>query len=164
MGGYVAVCGKYGEYKGAKQMASGGLILRYTKPEPSTDPDPEDPAAEPVTITMSDCFTEATTFAEGTTYKMGDLTCEYVKMGGSSASNYNAKDPGVRFYANDVLKFTSDKTILKMEFVSYGGKEGPITSDVGSVENLVWTGSAKAISFTASAQCRFNAIKVTFAK
>ena len=118
---------------------------------------------EVITVTMSECFAGATTFVVGTTYKMGDLTCEYVKMGGSAASNYDAGDPGVRFYANDVLKFTSDKDILKMEFVAYGGKTGPITSDVGNVTGLVWTGTAKEITFTASAQCRFNAIKVTFA-
>ena len=118
---------------------------------------------EVITVTMSECFAGATTFVVGNTYKMGDLTCEYVKMGGSAASNYDAGDPGVRFYANDVLKFTSDKDILKMEFVAYGGKTGPITSDVGNVTGLVWTGTAKEITFTASAQCRFNAIKVTFA-
>ena len=169
VGGYVAVCGKYGEYKGAKQMASGGLILNYYKPEAGTDPDPEpgtdpEPGVEPVTITMSDYFTEATSFVVGSSYQMGDLTCEYVQKGGSTTSNYNANDPGIRFYANDVIKFTSAKDILRMEFVAYGGKEGPITSDVGSFEGLVWTGNAKEITFTATAQCRFNAIKVTFAE
>ena len=63
VGGYVAVCGKYGEYKGAKQMASGGLILNYYKPEPGTDPDPEpgtDPEPSAADISFTDSFLPAT--------------------------------------------------------------------------------------------------------
>ncbi|MGN1234188.1 MAG: BACON domain-containing protein [Candidatus Cryptobacteroides sp.] len=53
VGGYVVVCGKYGEYKGAKQMASGGLILRYTKPEPSTEPEPKPEGGKYVKVTST---------------------------------------------------------------------------------------------------------------
>lgn len=53
VGGYVAVCGKYGEYNGAKQMASGGLILNYYKPEPSTDPEPKPEGGKYVKVTSA---------------------------------------------------------------------------------------------------------------
>lgn len=67
VGGYVAVCGKYGEYKGAKQMASGGLILNYYKPEPGTDPEPS--AAD---ISFTDSFLPATYPTEETAVTSGE--------------------------------------------------------------------------------------------
>ena len=115
---------------------------------------------------MADCFSGATTFEVGSTYKMGILTCSYDTKGGNSASNFNANDPGVRFYANDVMTFSAEKNILKLEFVLYGGKKGPFTANSGSVEStetsVVWSGSAKSVSLTATAQMRFNEIKVTY--
>lgn len=117
-------------------------------------------------IKMADCFSGATTFEVGSTYKMGILTCSYDTKGGNSASNFNASDPGVRFYANDVMTFSAEKNILKLEFVFYGGKKGPFTANSGSVEStetsVVWSGSAKSVSLTATAQIRFNEIKVTY--
>lgn len=117
-------------------------------------------------IKMEDCFSGATTFEVGSTYKMGILTCSYDTKGGNSASNFNANDPGVRFYANDVMTFSAEKNILKLEFVLYGGKKGPFTANSGSVEStetsVVWSGSAKSVSLTATAQMRFNEIKVTY--
>ena len=117
-------------------------------------------------IKMADCFSGATTFEVGSTYKMGILTCSYDTKGGNSASNFNANDPGVRFYANDVMTFSAEKNILKLEFVLYGGKKGPFTANSGSVEStetsVVWSGSAKSVSLTATAQMRFNEIKVTY--
>ncbi|MGM9767733.1 MAG: BACON domain-containing protein [Candidatus Cryptobacteroides sp.] len=67
VGGFVAVCGKYGEFKGAKQMASGGLILNYYKPEPSTDPDP---GANDITLT--DSFLPTAYPTEETVVKSGE--------------------------------------------------------------------------------------------
>lgn len=117
-------------------------------------------------IKMADCFSGATTFEVGSTYKMGILTCSYDTKGGNSASNFNANDLGVRFYANDVMTFSAEKNILKLEFVLYGGKKGPFTANSGSVEStetsVVWSGSAKSVSLTATAQMRFNEIKVTY--
>lgn len=117
-------------------------------------------------ILMANCFSEATTFEVGKTYKMGSLTCSYDKQSGNTASNFNANDPGVRFYAHDVMTFSAEKEFTKLEFVYYGGKKGPVTVETGAVEDtgtaIVWTGSAKSVAFDATAQVRFNEIKVTY--
>ena len=117
-------------------------------------------------ILMENCFSEAITFEVGKTYKMGSLTCSYDKQSGTSASNFNAKDPGVRFYAHDVMTFSAEKEFTKLEFVYYGGKKGPVTVETGAVEDtgtaIVWTGSAKSVAFDATSQVRFNEIKVTY--
>lgn len=165
VGGKITVAGKRGSYNGTPQMASGGICLEYTAP---TGEKPENPGEDvkSESIVMANCFSDATTFEVGKTYKMGSLTCSYDKQNGTSASNFNAKDPGVRFYAHDVLTFSAEKEIVKLEFVLYGGKKGPVTVNTGEVENgetsIVWTGSAKSISFDATAQVRFNEIKVSY--
>lgn len=117
------------------------------------------------TIVMSDIFSAATNFVDGTTYTWGSLSCTFTKKN-NSVSNYNAGDKGVRFYASDILTIEAAKNIVKLEFVTYGGKTGPFTSDVGSVEkgsaSNIWTGDANKIVLTASAQIRFKEIKVTY--
>lgn len=165
VGGKITVAGKRGSYNGTPQMAAGGICLEYTAP---TGEKPENPGEDvkSESIIMANCFSAATTFEVGTTYKMGSLSCSYDHQNGTSASNYNAGDQGVRFYAHDVLTFSAEKEIAKLEFVLYGGKKGPVTVKTGEVENgetsIVWTGSAKSISFDATAQVRFNEIKVSY--
>ncbi len=165
VGGKITVAGKRGSYNGTPQMAAGGICLEYTAP---TGEKPENPGEDvkSESIVMANCFSDATTFEVGKTYKMGSITCSYDKQNGTTASNFNAKDPGVRFYAHDVLTFSAEKEIVKLEFVLYGGKKGPVTVNTGEVENgetsIVWTGSAKSISFDATAQVRFNEIKVSY--
>ena len=165
VGGKITVAGKRGSYNGTPQMAAGGICLEYTAP---TGEKPENPGEDvkSESIVMANCFSAATTFEVGTTYKMGSLSCSYDHQNGTSASNYNAGDQGVRFYAHDVLTFSAEKEIAKLEFVLYGGKKGPVTVKTGEVENgetsIVWTGSAKSISFDATAQVRFNEIKVSY--
>lgn len=163
VGGKITVAGKRGSYNGTPQMAAGGICLEYTAPageEPGGDVNSE-------SILMANCFSEAITFEVGKTYKMGSLTCSYDKQNNSaSASNFNAGDPGVRFYAHDVLTFSAEKEFTKLEFVYYGGKKGPVTVKTGTVEDtgtaIVWTGSAKSVAFEATSQVRFNEIKVTY--
>ena len=165
VGGKITVAGKRGSYNGTPQMAAGGICLEYTAP---TGEKPENPGEDvkSESIVMANCFSAATTFEVGTTYKMGSLSCSYDHQNGTSASNYNAGDQGVRFYAHDVLTFSAEKEIAKLEFVLYGGKKGPVKVNTGVVENgetsIVWTGSAKSISFDATAQVRFNEIKVSY--
>lgn len=165
VGGKITVAGKRGSYNGTPQMAAGGICLEYTAP---TGEKPENPGEDvkSESIVMANCFSAATTFEVGTTYKMGSLSCSYDHKDGTSATNYNAGDSGVRFYAHDVLTFSAEKEIAKLEFVLYGGKKGPVKVNTGVVENgetsIVWTGSAKSISFDATAQVRFNEIKVSY--
>ena len=117
------------------------------------------------TIVMSDIFSAATNLEDGKTYTWGSLSCTFTKKN-NSVSNYNAGDKGVRFYASDILTIEAAKNIVKLEFVTYGGKTGPFTSDVGSVEkgsaSNIWTGDSNKIVLTASAQIRFKEIKVTY--
>lgn len=165
VGGKITVAGKRGSYNGTPQMAAGGICLEYAAP---TGEKPENPGEDvkSESIVMANCFSAATTFEVGTTYKMGSLSCSYDHKDGTSATNYNAGDSGVRFYAHDVLTFSAEKEIAKLEFVLYGGKKGPVKVNTGVVENgetsIVWTGSAKSISFDATAQVRFNEIKVSY--
>ena len=165
VGGKITVAGKRSSYKGTPQMAAGGICLEYTAPAGEKPETPGDDAKSE-SIVMANCFSAATTFEVGQAYKMGSLTCSYDHKDGSSATNYNAGDSGVRFYAHDILTFSAEKEIVKLEFVLYGGKTGPVTVNTGEVENgetsIVWTGSAKSISFDATAQVRFNEIKVSY--
>lgn len=168
VGGKITVAGKRGSKNGTPQMASGGICLEYTAPTGEKPGEPENPGEDvkSESIVMANCFSAATAFVVGTTYKMGSLSCSYDHQNGTSASNYNAGDQGVRFYAHDVLTFSAEKEIAKLEFVLYGGKKGPVTVNTGEVENgetsIVWTGSAKSISFDATSQVRFNEIRVSY--
>ena len=168
VGGKITVAGKRGSKNGTPQMASGGICLEYTAPTGEKPGEPENPGEDvkSESIVMANCFSAATAFVVGTTYKMGSLSCSYDHQNGTSASNYNAGDQGVRFYAHDVLTFSAEKEIAKLEFVLYGGKKGPVTVNTGEVEtgetSIVWTGSAKSISFDATSQVRFNEIRVSY--
>ena len=166
-GDIITIVAHKASYKGINQAGSAFYVSHESgsSDQPSEPENPgEDVKSE--SIVMANCFSDATTFEVGKTYKMGSLTCSYDKQNGTSASNFNAKDPGVRFYAHDVLTFSAEKEIVKLEFVLYGGKKGPVTVNTGEVENgetsIVWTGSAKSISFDATAQVRFNEIKVSY--
>ncbi|MGN0190256.1 MAG: hypothetical protein ACI39U_01240, partial [Candidatus Cryptobacteroides sp.] len=67
---------------------------------------------------------------------------------------------------SDILAISSDKTIKKLAFEFYGGKNGPFAADSGEVEttdtHVVWTGSSNTVTLTASAQVRFKSITVTY--
>ena len=54
--------------------------------------------------------------------------------------------------------------MTKIEFETYGGKTGPFTSNVGSVDGTTWTGSASSVELTAVAQVRFKKVTITFAE
>ena len=108
-----------------------------TEPEEPGD-DPVSPEGSTVVLTMSDYFSDAEEIVntDGTakTYIFGDFTFSFLKVN-SSKSNFNASDSGVRFYQGDVMTIDAgDKTMTKIEFETYGGKTGPFTSNVGSVD------------------------------
>ncbi len=107
---------------------------------------------------------ETVNLTDGETYTWGGLSVTFTKVN-SSNTNYNPGDPGLRFYQGDVLTFDAgDKVITKMEFSAYGGKEGPISADTGSVDEsgLVWTGESSVVAITAEKQVRFNKLTVTY--
>lgn len=130
--------------------------------------DPVSPEGSTVVLTMSDYFSAAEDIVntDGTakTYTFGDFTFSFLKVN-NSKSNFNASDSGVRFYQGDVMTIDAgDKTMTKIEFETYGGKTGPFTSNVGSVDGTTWTGSASSVELTASAQVRFKSVTITLAE
>ncbi len=133
-------------------------------PEQPVDPQP----AESETITMSDCFSADanTELVDGETYTWGSLSVKFTKNN-TSASHYNVKDGGLRFYASDVMTISAEKDIVKLEFVTYGSKKGPFTANVGEVaegDTVIWTGETKSVELTAVNQIRIKEIKVTYKK
>lgn len=130
--------------------------------------DPVSPEGSTVVLTMSDYFSAAEDIVntDGTakTYIFDDFTFSFLKVN-SNKSNFNASDSGVRFYQGDVMTIDAgDKTMTKIEFETYGGKTGPFTSNVGSVDGTTWTGSASSVELTASAQVRFKSVTITLAE
>ena len=137
-----------------------------TEPTPEPEPTPGD--EDVVVLTMADYFSAAEEIVntDGTakSYKFGDYTFSFSKVN-SNASNYNASDAGIRFYQGDVMNIDAgSKTMTKIEFETYGGKTGPFTSNVGSVDGTTWTGSASSVELTASAQVRFKSVTITLAE
>ncbi|MBE6203594.1 MAG: hypothetical protein E7135_08060 [Rikenellaceae bacterium] len=133
---------------------------------PEPEPTPGD--GDVVVLTMADYFSAAEEIVntDGTakSYTFGDYTFSFSKVN-SNASNYNASDAGIRFYQGDVMTIDAgSKTMTKIEFETYGGKTGPFTSNVGSVEGTTWTGSASSVELTASAQVRFKSVTITLAE
>lgn len=132
------------------------------------EPEPTPGDEDVVVLTMADYFSAAEEIVntDGTakSYKFGDYTFSFSKVN-SNASNYNASDAGIRFYQGDVMNIDAgSKTMTKIEFETYGGKTGPFTSNVGSVDGTTWTGSASSVELTASAQVRFKSVTITLAK
>ena len=135
---------------------------------PTPEPEPTPGDGEVVVLTMADYFSAAEEIVntDGTakSYTFGDYTFSFSKVN-SNASNYNASDAGIRFYQGDVLTIDAgNKTMTKIEFETYGGKTGPFTSNVGSVNGTTWTGSASSVELTASAQVRFKSVTITLAE
>ena len=135
---------------------------------PTPEPEPTPGDGNVVVLTMADYFSAAEEIVntDGTakSYKFGDYTFSFSKVN-SNASNYNASDAGIRFYQGDVMTIDAgSKTMTKIEFETYGGKTGPFTSNVGSVEGTTWTGSASSVELTASAQVRFKSVTITLAE
>ena len=137
----------------------------YVSHEKGSSEGGETPGETVETITLSDYFTENTNLEDGKTYNWGSLSCTFTKKN-NSTSNFNAGDPGLRFYASDILAISSDKTIKKLAFEFYGNKKGPFTADSGEVEttetHVVWTGSSNTVTLTADNQIRFKSITVTY--
>ena len=132
------------------------------------EPEPTPGDEDVVVLTMADYFSAAEEIVntDGTakSYKFGDYTFSFSKVN-SNASNYNASDAGIRFYQGDVMNIDAgSKTMTKIEFETYGGKTGPFTSNVGSVDGTTWTGSASSVELTASAQVRFKSVTITLAE
>ena len=135
---------------------------------PTPEPEPTPGDGEVVVLTMADYFSAAEEIVntDGTakSYTFGDYTFSFSKVN-SNASNYNASDAGIRFYQGDVMTIDAgNKTMTKIEFETYGGKTGPFTSNVGSVDGTTWTGSASSVELTASAQVRFKSVTITLAE
>lgn len=160
----VVVYGNLVIYHGTCQFDTGNQIYSINGRTTGDDtPDPGPVEGEVEEINMSEVFTADENLEENNTYRWGNLSVTFEKNNTSGTSNYKASDKGVRFYANDILTFDAgDKTILRMEFTSYGSKNGPISADSGTVSGLSWTGETSKVAITAEEQLRFNKITITY--
>ncbi len=164
-GDKVVILGKLDAFKGTPQIAAGSKIVKL---EAGEVVEPETPAD--VTIKVSDLIaamnlTANMNLPEATAIQLNsDISITYTHKNKDNISNIDVGDPGLRWYANDIIKFTATKAVAKLEFVTYGGKTGPVTADTGKVTDNVWTGDAAEVTFTATAQIRVNEIKVTYKK
>ena len=162
-GDVITIVGVRDEYNGTIQVGDAFFVSKET----GSGDEPEEPAGNVEVLDMTEVFADATenvNLTDGETYTWGGLSVTFTKVN-SSNTNYNTGDPGLRFYQGDVLTFDAgDKVITKMEFSAYGGKEGPISADTGSVDEsgLVWTGESSVVAITAEKQVRFNKLTVTY--
>ncbi len=86
----------------------------------------------------------------GVSYSSDGLTVD-----GTDGHAYNQ----LRVYTDGTLTISASSNISSIEF-TFKDKKGPLTSDVGKINGTTWTGSAKSITFTASAQARIVSIIV----
>lgn len=162
-GDVITIVGVRDEFNGTIQVGDAFFVSK----EAGSGDEPEEPAGNVEVLDMTEIFADATenvNLTDGETYTWGGLSVTFTKVN-SSNTNYNTGDPGLRFYQGDVLTFDAgDKVITKMEFSAYGGKEGPISADTGSVDEsgLVWTGESSVVAITAEKQVRFNKLTVTY--
>ena len=162
-GDVVTIVGVRDEFNGTIQVGDAFFVSK----ESGSGDEPGEPAGNVEVLDMTEIFADATenvNLTDGETYTWGGLSVTFTKVN-SSNTNYNTGDPGLRFYQGDVLTFDAgDKVITKMEFSAYGGKEGPISADTGSVDEsgLVWTGESSVVAITAEKQVRFNKLTVTY--
>lgn len=162
-GDVITIVGVRDEFNGTIQVGDAFFVSKET----GSGDEPEEPAGNVEVLDMTEVFADATenvNLTDGETYTWGGLSVTFTKVN-SSNTNYNTGDPGLRFYQGDVLTFDAgDKVITKMEFSAYGGKEGPISADTGSVDEsgLVWTGESSVVAITAEKQVRFNKLTVTY--
>ena len=92
-----------------------------------------------------------------------DFTFAFSKAEGTS-NPISEKSNYVALYTNNTMTISSKYVMKKITFTLYEGtdKTGPVTSNVGSVSNHVWTGKNKSVTFTAISQYRFQNIKIEY--
>ena len=97
-----------------------------------------------------------------TTAKAGKVTITFAK---ASATNDTKFFTEVRCYAGSTITL-SGATISRVEFMTGSNdNSNPITANTGTMNNLVWTGSANNIVFTIGGESKyrgFRAIQVTY--
>ena len=116
-------------------------------------------------VTQTASFTTNDGYKRGdkvTSAKAGKVTITFDKASASTATTFYTE---VRCYAGSKITLTG-ATITKVEFVpGPQDNSNPITANVGTMNNLTWTGSASTIIFTIGGDSKsrgFSAIKVTY--
>lgn len=82
----------------------------------------------------------------------------------TNSPKYYENGDAVRMYNGNTLTISSEVAISKIEFTFISGNSNlSLTSEEGSYENDVWTGTANEVIFTnGSSQSRIQTIKVTY--
>ena len=142
-------------------MASGGLILRYYKPEPSTDPDP---SPTPSIDFLLDSSLGLDNGTEVTSFTSDGITVTFDKGSNTNAPKYYSSGDAVRVYGGGTITVSgAEMSNIAFTFGS-GDGSNEITADNGTYADGKWEGSASSVIFTVngtSGHRRFAKISVT---
>lgn len=99
---------------------------------------------------------------DGKTYTFNDFSFKFLKNGSTTPKSEQSQY--VALYTNNTLQISTKYAMKKITFTLLEGtdKTGPVTSDVGSVSNHIWTGKSTSVTFTAVAQYRFVNIQIEY--
>ena len=105
----------------------------------------------------------------GYSESFGEFTFSFIS-GGSSYNPASEKSNDVILYASNQLSISSTYEMSEIVFTRYEGKirDGDLTSNNGTINKegrlTTWNGNSKSVTFTATAQYRFENIKITYFK
>ena len=98
------------------------------------------------------------------TYSIGDVSVAFGK--GTNTSNspkYYTSDATARYYVNNTITFTSEKTITKIVITHKSNSYAKITDYTATDGVVTWTGSSQSVQFTGSGTGRIVSVEVTYA-
>ncbi len=145
----------------------------YVSHEPGEAPEtPEEIADEVIKIAdiiAAKGWTANQNLEDGVEFQLNDNISITLTKVSTSDSNFNVKDPGLRWYKSDKLTFKATKAMAEIKLITYGGASysKPATADKGTMDStgLVWTGDASEVTITADgSQLRVSEIKITYKK
>ena len=80
----------------------------------------------------------------------------------SNGPKYYTSDATLRLYSNNKIEFTSDESIMKIEFTFASGYSSGLSTYMGTLtDGNVWTGNASSITFNVGSTIRIKSISVT---
>ena len=123
--------------------------------------------AETASITFSERYSENTVLTDEVIKINEDVTVTFAKGEGTTAPQYYANGTAVRWYGGNTMTLSSSQNITKVEitFGTTGDGTNEISSNTGTFESPVWTGSAQSVIFIeagTSGQRRIAGLTVTY--
>ncbi len=105
----------------------------------------------------------------GYSESFGEFTFAF-SNGGGSYNPASEKSNDVILYPSNTISISSKYEMSEIVFTRYEGKikDGDLTSNNGTINKegryTTWSGNSKSVTFTATAQYRFENIKITYFK